>query len=127
MKTSNVFLAVLCAGILGCSIQSGPPVVVKPHGGVVEIELDSGASYRAEALALYEDGLVLDIDGRAYLVPLAAIMRARIIDFDLQLTRPAAEQLRPYLRWPQGLNSEQWSEVLEAYGQERLRELSGGH
>jgi hypothetical protein len=127
MRNAIVFLVVVCAVILGCSIHSGTPPVVKPHGGVVEIELGSGVSYRAEALALYDDDLALDIDGRAYLVPFAAIMRARIVDFNLELTHPAAEQLRPYLRWPQGLNSDQWAEVLEAYGQERLQELPGGH
>jgi hypothetical protein len=54
-------------------------------------------------------------------------MRARLVDFNLKLTRPAAEQLRPYLRWPQGLNSDQWREVLEAYGQERLQKLPEGY
>ncbi|MCA1789370.1 MAG: hypothetical protein LC667_05800 [Thioalkalivibrio sp.] len=126
MRTPIVFLLVVCAGSLGCSIHSGPPPVVKPYGGVVEIELHSGTAYRAEALALYDDDLALDIDGRAYLVPFAAIVRARIVDFNRELTRPTAEQLRPHLRWPQGLNSDQWREVLEAYGQERLQELPGG-
>jgi hypothetical protein len=127
MRIPIVLVAFVCAGFLGCSKHTGPSPVVKPFGGVVEIELGFGAAYRAEALALLDHDLVLDIDGRAYRIPLTAIARARIVDFNLELTRPTAEQLRPYLRWPQGLTSDQWAKILEAFGQERLRDFPGSY
>jgi hypothetical protein len=122
MRVSIVFLC-LSLVLASCATtvsDKSPTVILKPEGENVRITLVGEQLYNGELLSVTAEMLYLRQTNLIYAIPLDQLQRVQVRGYDHFVTEEFAKELKPYCRYPQSLDADQWQAVLEYYQQEEI-------
>ena len=133
MRVLTFLLApLLLASLTSCRLGSNPaksPVADSPYGAQANLELTASgeADFRAELLAVTEEGLLLDDGAQIHLFQFSSFKEAKLDGAPrtgtLKGEDPDPERMeafKKYSRYPFGLTDEQLAALVESRDQEDL-------
>lgn len=118
LRTIVGMTVLACSLLLSCTVSDkSPDLVLKPEGEKVEVMFARGTMQQGELLCVDDTTIYLLIEKRVWSAPLSTVTTAYIKGYELKLSKDIAAKLKPYSRYPQGLSSAQWQQLLDHLGQ----------